>query len=214
MRQEGTMRRYRALALPIVSALCLITASAAEEQASRDAVLRELAQRIPPGTVSSEQTFETNGFHIESSRYKQLDTDFKPNGDEFTATHVSAKGAFTVAVTKGVSPTDKNGVDVFLGDTRESLLTVADSDGDGRPNVLSYYAVDKAGKHTVQVTDYDMDGQPDYKVDFVEHRVELWHSGRWYTVEKRDGRRGIVLDGRFVELQQEHEGSFTRYFVP
>jgi hypothetical protein len=33
-------------------------------------------------------------------------------------------------------------------------------------------------------------------------QTELWHIDRWYRTEVRDGRRGIVIDGKFVELQR------------
>jgi len=213
-RQENIMRNLRLLAACALTMSCLVTAGAAEESPTLDDLVREFAQRIPAGTVSNVRVLDMNVFHVESNRYKELGAGLQPDGKEFNSVVVSAPGAFRVAVSKGVPPTVRNGVDIFLANSGKSLLTLVDSDGDGRPDVLSYYAVDAAGNDTSQVIDYDMDGQPDYKIDFVHHRVELWHAGRWYTVEKRNGRRGIVLGGDFIVLEQKNSGSFTRYFVP
>ncbi len=40
--------------------------------------------------------------------------------------------------------------------------------------------------------------------------TELWHAGGWHRIETRDGKRGIVLDGKFVELRKDG----NRFRVP
>jgi len=198
------MRNHQVVAFAALSTLCVIAVSAAQEGISRDDAFKELLKRIPADAISNSQTFDTNGFHIESNRHRQLDEEFKPNGDEFAAVSARAPGSFTVAVTKAVPPTARHGVDIFHGDSGAPLLTLVDSDGDGRPDVLSYTNVDKAGIAILQVTDYDLDGQPDLRINFIDHYTEIWHVGKWYRVEKRDARRGIVLNGSFVELRREN----------
>lgn len=214
LRQESVMRSRLVPGLLALSVFFLMNAGAAEEEGpSLDDLVREFAVRLPPETITSVQVFDTNGFRIESHRHKELDAQFEPNGKEIAMVSVSAPGTFRLAVSRGVKSTQENEVNIFLGDSGSSLLTLVDSNGDGRPDMLSYYAVDNSGNHTAQLFDYDMNGQPDYKIDFVEHRVEIWHAGHWYTVETRDGKRGIALDGNFVELQQKNDG-FPRHFVP
>lgn len=83
-------------------------------------------------------------------------------------------------------------------------MSVADSDGDGALDGLSYATVDKDGKVLVQVTDYEADGQLDMRINFAESYVELWHLDRWYRVEDRNGQRGVVVNGGFVELTNEN----------
>ncbi len=90
------------------------------------------------------------------------------------------------------------------------MLSLGDSDGDGSLDLLTYSKVDKDGKVLLDVIDYEADGQPDLRIKFAEQYAELWHVDRWYRVEKREGRRGIVLNGVFVELKRES----NRFIVP
>jgi hypothetical protein len=62
----------------------------------------------------------------------------------------------------------------------------------------------------VGIVDYEADGQPDMRINFKDHYFEIWHVDRWYLAEARDGRRGIVVDGEFVELQRGE----NRWIVP
>lgn len=200
----------RRFVLFVLSTICAATSGAAEEDLSRDEAFKTFLELIPPGTVTHSQAVESNGFHLEFDRYKQLDVGLKPNGDEFQSVFVSASGAFKTQVVKGVSPTLNNGVSIYHRDSGAPLLTLSDSDGNGMPDVLTYATVDANGKVTMEATDYDMDGQPDLRINFAEHYFEIWHADRWHRVENRDGRRGIVLNGKFVELRKEK----NRYYVP
>ena len=89
------------------------------------------------------------------------------------------------------------------------MLMAGDSNGDGSLDGLTYAKVDANGKVLVEVTDYEVDG-PDIRLNFADRYIELWYADRWYRVEDRDGRRGIVLNGKFVELKREN----NRFFVP
>jgi hypothetical protein len=204
------MQSRRFIPLSILSAICAVASGAAEEGPSRDDVLREFSNLIPPGTITGSQVQDSNGFHLEFDRYKQLSADFKPNGDEFQSVFVSASGAFKTQVVKGIAPTINNGVSIYHRDSGAPLLTLSDSNGDGRPDALTYASVDVKGNVTMEATDYDMDGQADLRINFAEHYFEVWHVERWYRVETRDGRRGIALNGKFVELRKDK----NRYYVP
>ena len=204
------MHSRRFAALLLLSAISAITARAAEEALSRDDLLAEFAKLLPPDAITESHTLNSNGFTLEFDRYKQLGEGLEPNGKEFQSLFVSASGAFRTQVVKGVLPNVDNGVSIYHRDSGTPLLALSDSDGDGRPDMLTYWNVDAAGEASFQVTDYDMDGQPDLRINYAEHRVELWHLDRWYRVETRDGHRGIVVDGKFVEVRNEK----SRLFVP
>ena len=70
--------------------------------------------------------------------------------------------------------------------------------------------IDRDGDIVIDVIDYEADGQPDFRINFKESYFEVWHIDRWYRAESRDGRRGIVIDGRFVELERRD----NRFYVP
>lgn len=204
------MRTRKAIAASTVLALGALAAAAAQEQPSREEVFQQFQKLVPPDAVTQLQIFHANGFRIESSNNKELGGNFKPNGNEFQSAIVTADGGFTTVVEKG-RPTSVGGaLAMFHRQSGLPILSVADADGDGRLDGLTYTSVDADGKATLSVTDYEADGQLDLRINFVDRYTELWHGDRWYRMEMRDGRRGIVKDGAFVELQRRD----NRYYVP
>ena len=195
------------------AALILCVAPAAAQNSTEDDELERvrdaLAQTIADNTTNAE-VFDTNGFRVESSRNEQLGADFKPDGTRFEGLNVSADGVFRVAMEKGRPQSSGGGLAIFHRDSGWPILSVGDSDGDGALDGLSYATVDKDGKVILEVIDYEADGQADMRIHFVDHYSELWHADRWYRVENREGRRGIVLDGVFVEVKREN----NRLVVP
>jgi hypothetical protein len=200
----------RHLVLQVLLLIVAATSHAAESPPSREEVIAELTKRLPPGTVSNGRTFEVNGFHIESSRYRQVDTDFKPNGDEFQSVTVEAPDLFMISIDKGVPPTNRHGVGLFHRDSGTTLMSVSDENGDGALDFIQYSRVDAAGKVVMTVIDYEADGQADFRMNVVEQYNEMWQVDRWYKIEKRDGKTGITINGKFTEVQREK----NRYVVP
>lgn len=81
------------------------------------------------------------------------------------------------------------------------MLTVADENGDGRIDVLTYSVLNDDGEAIRDVIDYDANGQADLRIHFDEDFAEIWHSERWYRIENRDGVRGINVQGAFTEVR-------------
>jgi hypothetical protein len=184
--------------------LVTTTGSTAEKGLSRDDMLRELSDLIPPGTISESHVMNSNGFTLAYDRYKQLGTDLKPNGKELQSIVVSASGAFNTQVVRGVLPTIDNGVSIYHRESGTPLLVLGDANGDGQPDFLSYSSADANGQITMTATDYDMDGQPDERIHLAQRYSEIWNVDHWYKVETRDGSRGIMMNDKFVELRKEN----------
>ena len=78
----------------------------------------------------------------------------------------------------------------------------------GKPPVLSYTVRDGSGG-TVMVLDRDFDGQADMRLRSytgrpnMDRRDERWRNDRWVEIIDLDGRRGYMLDGKFVALVAE-----------
>jgi hypothetical protein len=185
-------------------------ATAAEVDVTKEELVRELTELLPPDTVTGTRVASLHGFRVEASHVKQLGQELQPNGVEFDAVTIEAPSRFKAVVTKESAPSVGGGVAIFHRDTGTPLLDTADNDGDGGLDVLSYSVVDTSGQVVVQITDYEADGQPDLRINFAQKYFEIWHRDRWHRVETREGKRGITIDGTFIELRQEK----NRWVVP
>ena len=185
----------------------LATAAIAQD---RDQVLQQLAEAVSKG-ISNPEVFETNGFHIESSIVTELGRDLEPNGNEFRMISVDADDMFRVAVEKGRPGMSLGGgIGIFHGESGVPMMSFGDRDGDGRIDILDYLVLDEKGERALSVTDYELDGQPDIRIHWKEGYFEIWHINQWYRVAEQDDRRGIFIEGEFIELRQEN----NRWIVP
>lgn len=161
--------------------------------------------------TSDVERFETNGFRVEAETGAELGADLKPTGRSFAALEVSADGIFRVGIEKGRDGMSRGGgVALFHRASGWPMLSVGDRDGDGRIDILEYEVLDEQGAPVMSVVDYEADGQPDMRIHSKEHFWEIWHVDRWYRVERRVDHPGIVVDGKFVELEKRD----NRWVVP
>jgi len=199
-------------ALVVVSFWSL--AAAAQDRPSGDEAFEKFGRIIRDATSNVER-FEANGFRVETEVGKELGADLKPTGREMAFLEVTADGIFRVGVEKGRDGMSRGGgVALFHRTTGQPMLTVGDRDGDGRIDILELFVLDENGEVAMVVDDYEADGQPDVRVHYKEHYVEIWYVDRWYRVEKREDRRGIVVDGAFVELEQRNNRLVPRAIAP
>lgn len=154
--------------------------------------------------------YDTNGFHWESAEVAELGANFKPSASRFQVLSVTADDVFKVGIEKGRPMSTGGGVGIFHRETGTPMVSISDRNGDGRIDILTYAVLDESGQAILDVVDYEADGQPDVRINFRDHHFEIWHVDRWYRAETRDGRRGIVVDGEFVELQRGE----NRWVVP
>lgn len=136
------MRTRKAIAASTVLALGALAAAAAQEQPSREEVFQQFQKLVPPDAVTQLQIFHANGFRIESSNNKELGGNFKPNGNEFQSAIVTADGGFTTVVEKGRPTSVGGGLAMFHRQSGVPILSVADADGDGRLDGITYTSVD------------------------------------------------------------------------
>ena len=206
------MRKRVAVATCVGLILGVVIQSPAQDSGTRDELeqLKQSLTKTIDDNAANAAVYDTNGFHVESAEVAELGANFKPNGTRFQMLSVTADDVFKVGIEKGRSMSTGGGVGIFHRDTGTPMVTVGDRNGDGLVDMLTYAVLDENGQAVLDVVDYEADGQADMRINFKEHYFEIWHIDRWYRTESRDGRRGIVIDGEFVELQRGE----NRWVVP
>lgn len=197
----------------IAAGATLLVAGSSAQDSGRDELeqtKKSLATVIAKNTTSAE-VYDTNGFHIGASQIADLGADLEPNGNRMELLSVTGDDVFQVVIEKGRPRSSTGGgVGIFHRRTGAPMLSVGDGDGDGRLDSLTYSVLDENGNATLDIVDYEADGQPDIRIHLMDHYFEIWHIDRWYRTETRDERRGIVVDGEFVELRRTD----GRWIVP
>jgi hypothetical protein len=206
---ENRMRNDARTTICAAVIACVATATAQEGDDDLAGVRESLAQTIADSTTHA-AVFDANGFHVESADVEELGSTLRPNGARFQMLSVTADGVFKVGIEKGRAMSTGGGVAVFHRESGWPMVSLGDRNGDGAVDILTYSVLDENGAAVLDIVDYEADGQPDMRMNFEEHYSELWHIDRWYRTELRDGRRGIVVGGEFVELRRGDD----RWIVP
>jgi hypothetical protein len=200
----------------IVSA-SFMAAVLAGEAVTRDQLLEEFRKVIPQDAMGRATVFETNGYRLESSVNQELGKIDQQgtlgfSGRELKHLSVVSPDLFQIIVGRGSrdGKPDGGGAGIFHRISGEPMLSIGDPDGDGRIDVLTYSVLDMNGKAVLEVIDYEADGQADMRIHFKDKFFEIWHLDRWRRTEQRGDQRGIVIDGKFIELQRGN----NRWVVP
>jgi hypothetical protein len=209
------MKRTKILAA--IASASFMAAVLAGEAVTRDPLLEEFRKIMPEGTMGRATVFETNGYRLESSVNKELGTNDQDgklgfSGRELKHLSVTSPDLFQIVVGVGNrdGKPDGGGAGIFHRVSGEPMLSIGDIDGDGRIDVLTYSVLDMNGKAVLEVIDYEADGQADMRIHFKDKFFEIWHLDRWRRTEQRGEKRGIVIDGEFIELQRGN----NRWVVP
>lgn len=193
----------------LITALVIFVGSYQDSQGGED-ILKKFHKMVPEEAITNAKQFKTNGFNVQSFHAKEIGEQLNQTGREMDMLFVTADRLFKVSIEKGRESSGSGGVGIYHRKSGTPMLSAGDKDGDGQFDVLSYSAVDNNGTATLTVIDYDVDGQPDIRVHLKDGYSEIWHNDRWYRIESRGNNKGIVIDGKFVELQKRD----NRWLVP
>ena len=188
----------------LVKKLCsliILVPFSVSSHAVTDEEVFELGKKlIPKDTLFDAKGGEINGFVIESYRAKELDKDFKTTDKTYSNILVFSgknkeKSANVIMVRDREAP---NSVGVAIMPPGQALpvVNVGDNDGDGHFDYISYSVVDKNGINYLEIFDYEMDGQPDMRINLRDHIFELWYIDKWYVVNKENDKQYVVVDGK------------------
>lgn len=95
------------------------------------------------------------------------------------------------------------GLNLFRQDTNNDvsnvLLTLQDRNKNGEFDRLSYQTLNNKD----EVTDLDMDGQPDLKIRHKKEKAQIYFNNEWYELDLRDKQQGIIKNGEFHPVEFE-----------
>jgi len=86
----------------------------------------------------------------------------------------------------------------------ELLATIVLDSNTGLLTQISYSGVSDDGSKFTS-TDFDVDGQPEVILSGEDGKARIWLVDRWEQVVKQDGRRGVVLNGKWREVRRDHD---------
>ncbi|MCV6605800.1 MAG: hypothetical protein OIF34_10875 [Porticoccaceae bacterium] len=94
-------------------------------------------------------------------------------------------------------------IGIYQRTTDKPYITVADIDGDGVFDLLSYSVLDKNGGHIMEVEDYGMDGQADFKTNMFSGAASIHINGKWYeSVGSTDEDRYFLIGKKKVLVRE------------
>ncbi|MDM3871741.1 hypothetical protein QSV34_10305 [Porticoccus sp. W117] len=94
-------------------------------------------------------------------------------------------------------------IGIYQRTTDKPYVTLADIDGDGVFDLLSYSVLDKNGGHIMEVEDYGMDGQADFKTNMFSGAASIHINGEWYeSVGSTDEDRYFLIGKKKVLVRE------------
>lgn len=201
--KKPTMVTMRFSIVGGIAATLLTCAGLCADSPSRDELAAKLAKAFPPGTFTDEQVVRANVFEVTTLNYRELSRDLALTDAKHAVARISVDRGppLTVGVDRGPNTI---GVEILDARTQETLVAVGKRDSDNRLNDLRYTVVDDAGKPTLEVFDYEMDGQADVRMHYGSARyTEIWHANRWLRIERGGQGRGVHVDGQFKKVESK-----------
>ncbi|QQX81022.1 hypothetical protein JK628_03885 [Shewanella sp. KX20019] len=132
------------------------------------------------GAINGVEVAILNGVRVESMLVNQLDGHFKKTDKTTMMVQTSHPDMPSVGVSLDGGGSKESGVGVFQKGTGEPYASFVDKDGDGVFDLLMYSALDRNGKRLLEVEDYGMDGQADFKLNLETGVASIYFEGQWY----------------------------------
>jgi len=88
-------------------------------------------------------------------------------------------------------------VGIYQAKTGQPYAVFSDKNGDGVFDLLTYSLLSQDGELLVEIEDYGMDGQADFRIDFKNSTASVYYKGKWRNVE------GIGTEKRTVTLEKQ-----------
>ncbi|MUH72058.1 hypothetical protein [Psychrosphaera haliotis] len=174
--------------------------------ATEEEITNKLAEVVKSKkAIKSSKSINLDGFKLESVKANVLGKDFEPSS---TTTHLfNVSNPNSVSINIGIDSNPKNsyGAAIFQKNSGQPYVSVNDTDGDGVLDFLTYSVLNVEGELILSVEDFGMDGQADFKLNFVTDEAWVFWESEWRKVIGANSERYIVVDDQRIILKSALE---------
>ena len=172
----------------LIGSLLSFSSLAFDKQPDDKKLIDKLAKLLEEkGAFKSISNAELDGFKMESAFYNALGKGLKPSKTTTHSLFISNQKTMNVSLSVDDNKENSNGVSIYQKNTGQSYVSVSDSDGDGVLDFITYSILDKDGKLLSSVEDFGMDGQIDFKIDFVKKTAWVFWENEWRESVREEG---------------------------
>ncbi|MCL1049923.1 hypothetical protein L2755_09850 [Shewanella abyssi] len=195
------MRMMKYIGLTLIALLFSVVSVADENEVME--LTKKLARIIESeGAINDVEVVILNGVRIESMLVNQLDGHFKKTDKTTMMVQTSHPDMPSVGVSLDAAGSKESGVGIFQKGTGQPYASFVDKDGDGVFDLLMYSALDRNGKHLLEVEDYGMDGQADFKLNLETGVASIYFEGQWYhSIGKVAKDKYFLINNEKVSIQ-------------
>ncbi|OIQ44580.1 MAG: hypothetical protein BM565_13840 [Gammaproteobacteria bacterium MedPE] len=185
----------------LIGSLLSFSSLAFDKQPDDKKLIDKLAKLLEEkGAFKSISNAELDGFKMESAFYNALGKGLKPSKTTTHSLFISNQKTMNVSLSVDDNKENSNGVSIYQKNTGQSYVSVSDSDGDGVLDFITYSILDKDGKLLSSVEDFGMDGQIDFKIDFVKKTAWVFWENEWRESVREEGGAFIQFGDKKIAI--------------
>lgn len=185
----------------LIGSLLSFSSLAFDKQPDDKKLIDKLAKLLEEkGAFKSISNAELDGFKMESAFYNALGKGLKPSKTTTHSLFISNQKTMNVSVSVDDNKENSNGVSIYQKNTGQSYVSVSDSDGDGVLDFITYSILDKDGKLLSSVEDFGMDGQIDFKIDFIKKTAWVFWENEWRESVREEGGAFIQFGDKKIAI--------------
>lgn len=185
----------------LIGSLLSFSSLAFDKQPDDKKLIDKLAKLLEEkGAIKSINNAELDGFKMESAFYNALGKGFKPSKTTSHSLFISNQKTMDVSVSVDDNKENSNGVGIFQKNTGMPYVSVSDNDGDGVLDFITYSILDKDGKLLSSVEDFGMDGQIDFKIDFIKKTAWVFWENEWRESVREEGGAFIQFGDKKIAI--------------
>ena len=170
--------------------------------ATEEEITNKLAEIVKSKkAIKSAKSIELDGFKLESVKANVLGKNFEPSSTTTHFFNVSNPNSVSINIGIDSNPKNSNGAAIFQKKSGQPYVSVNDTDGDGVLDFLTYSVLNAEGELILSVEDFGMDGQADFKLNFLTGEAWVFWENEWRQAIGSNSERYIVVNEQRITLK-------------